>query len=55
MTKHLTIIENNHITGVVYGLVEMHDEVEIARKYNDTVKKIKKQNTKQQYNNCKQK
>ncbi len=55
MTKHLTIIENNHITGVVYGLVELHDEVETKRNYNNTVKQVKLAKAKHYYNNTRQK
>lgn len=29
----ITIVENNHVTGVVYGTVEIHDEKILKQKH----------------------
>lgn len=43
MTKVIKIVENNHITGVVYGTVEIQDnEVSHKQNYNQMVAKTTK-------------
>ena len=45
----ITIVENNHVTGVVYGTVEINDEKIIKQKHLERYAKIKIQNTQKQY------
>lgn len=48
MTKVIRIVENNHITGVVYGTVEIQDnEVSHKQNYNQMVAKTTKARMKQ--------
>lgn len=43
MTKVIGIVENNHITGVVYGTVEIPDDVSTHKqKYKQIVAKATK-------------
>lgn len=39
----ITIVEDNRVTGVVYGTVEIHDEKIIKQKNLTTFKKLKNQ------------
>ena len=48
MTKVIRIVENNHITGVVYGTVEMPDTASTQKqRYNQMVAKTTKARMKQ--------
>ena len=48
MTKVIKIVENNHITGVVYGTVEIQDnEASHKQNYNQMVAKTTKARMKQ--------
>ena len=43
MTKVIKIIEDNHVTGVVYGTVEIHDNTSAHKQnYNQMVAKTTK-------------
>ena len=48
MTKVIKIVENNHITGVVYGTVEIQDnEASHKQNYNQMIAKTTKARMKQ--------
>lgn len=48
MTKVIKIVENNHITGVVYGTVEIQDnEVSHKQNYKQMIAKTTKARMKQ--------
>ena len=48
MTKIIKIVENNHITGVVYGTVEIQDnEVSHKQNYKQMIAKTTKARIKQ--------
>ena len=43
MTKVIRIVENNHVTGVVYGTVEIHDNTSASKQnYNQMIAKTTK-------------
>jgi hypothetical protein len=48
MTKVIRIVENNHVTGVVYGTVEIHDNTSAHKQnYKQMIAKTTKARIKQ--------
>ncbi len=51
----ITIVEDNRITGVVYGTVEIHDEKIIKQKHIQQYNRLKKPIAKIQHSNTRHK
>lgn len=51
----ITIVEDNRVTGVVYGTVEIHDEKIIKQKHIQQYNRLKKQIAKTQHSNTRHK